>query len=123
MIEIPLNWIDGVRKPKKIYLGMNWFQRADKFKLNKWKKFISEYCLEFNFGKHEKIRIHYDVYFENMRRRDLMNAVGAIDKFVLDHMVAVKAIPDDDFKHVSSYRIEYMGKSNINKVVMRIEDL
>ena len=122
-ISFPLNWTEGVKNPKKFYMGMNWFQRADKYKLHRWKKIIQEYCLQFDFGKHEKIRIHYSVYFVNLCRRDVMNAVGAIDKFVLDYMVNVGAIPDDSFKYVDSYTIGYKGKSKINKLVMEIEEI
>ena len=123
VIEIPLNWAKGVKKPKNFFLGMNWYRNAMHFEVNTWKHNISDYCLQFDFGKHDNIRLHYDVYFKNNVRRDIMNAVSVVDKFVLDHMVKVGAIPDDSFKYVKSYNINYCGKADINKVVIRIEDI
>ena len=120
---IPLNWTIGIKKPKKFFLGMNFYRNAHFQVSNQVKKMLSEYCLQYNFGKHEKIRVHYGVYFENMRKRDIMNAVAVVDKFVMDHLVTVGAIPEDDFKHVSSYRIDYIGKADINKVEIIIEDI
>jgi len=122
-ITIPLNWTKGIKKPKNFFLGMNWYRNAKYFEVNQWKIKISMFCNIYYFGKHDKIRLHYDVYFKDNVRRDIMNAVAVVDKFVLDHMVSVGAIPDDSFKYVKSYNINYIGKSDINKVVIRIEDL
>lgn len=122
-IVIPLNWTKGIKKPKKFFLGMNWYRNAHHFEVNTWKHNISNYCIKFDFGIHDKIRLHYDVYFKDNTRRDIMNAVSIVDKFVLDHMVAIGAIPDDSFKYVKSYSINYVGKSDINKVIIRIEDI
>ncbi len=99
-IIIPLNWDIGIRKSKKIFLGMNWYRNSHHQESNKVKKLISDYCLQYRFKKHTKIRIHYGVYFKDMARRDVMNAVSVVDKFVLDHMVKVGSIPDDSFKYV-----------------------
>jgi len=121
-VIIPLNdWIVG---KKKYNLSMNTYRNAHHHINSKLKKMVSDYMLKYNFKIYAKpVKIHYTVYFKDSRKRDLMNFVSVVDKYVLDSLVTRRFIQDDNYKHVVGYTVAYGGKENINCIKMEIEEI
>lgn len=119
-IEIPLNWKIG---KKRTSLSMNNYRNWHYQTSNKIKKNVCSYLDRFNFPKFKKVHINYTLYFKDKRKRDLMNFVSVVDKFVLDHLVNIECLEDDNYKVVSSYTVAFGGKAEINYIKMEIKEI
>ncbi len=119
-IKIPLNWTIG---KKKTNLSMNNYRNMHYQVSSKLKRTVSDYLLRYDLPKYNKISVHYTVFFKDKRKRDLMNFVSVVDKFVLDHFVKVGSLKDDNYNYVSNYSIEFGGLAKENYIEMQITEL
>jgi len=101
-----------ISKKKRINLSLNWYRNAYFRILNQVKK---NYCnlLEEQISKDELVRIDwpvevtYKVFYNNKRRRDIMNTISVIDKFFLDWLVDKEIIEEDNWQIVKKVSIEF----------------
>ena len=119
MIEIKLPLSVYIGK-KKHSLSMNVYRNLHYRSLSKIKKDYDG-LLSFDAFKADKIRVNYDVYFKDKRKRDVMNFVSVADKFFLDCLVKRGCIPDDNYNIVSYGPIEFMGYAEENYIIARVE--
>lgn len=95
---------------------MNTYRNLHHHISNKLKKQVSETLLQYRFPKIDTCRIKYTVYFKDKRSRDLMNFVSVADKFILDHLVNIGCLPDDNYKYIKGYTIDFGGFSDRNYI-------
>ncbi len=119
-IKLPLNWTIG---KKKINLSMNTYRNMHYQVSSKLKRTVSDYLLRYDLPKYNKIAVKYIVFFKDKRKRDLMNFVSVVDKFVLDHLVKIGSLEDDTYNYVSCYSVEFGGFSDENYIEMQITEL
>lgn len=121
-IVIPLNdWVIG---KKKYNLSMNTYRNLHHIVSNKLKIMVSEYMLQYKFKKYDKpVNIHYTLYFKDRVKRDLLNFVAVVDKFVLDSLVKRGVIKDDNYNYVIGYSVRFGGKRDYNQIVMEIKEV
>jgi len=48
----------------------------------------------------DKIKIHYKIHYENLRKYDIDNIMSIISKFFQDSLTELGRIPDDNFEHI-----------------------
>ena len=102
----------------------NFHENRTLFVSNKLKKQVSDYMLKYKFKVYDRpVKIRYTVYFKDNVKRDLLNFVSVVDKFVLDALVNRGVIKDDNYKYVIGYSVAYGGKSDSNQVIMEIQEI
>ena len=79
--------------------------------------------LDFEYFRANKIRVNYEVYFKDKRKRDIMNFVSVADKFFLDCLVKRGCIIDDNYNVVVYGTIEFVGYARENYIVAKVEVL
>ena len=96
-LELPVYW--NVTKKQKRLIGMNWYQRADKFQINKVKQEYQELVKLKLLDSKEKLKGSYQVkytYFYKDRRSDLGNVTSVIDKFFNDALQELGIVENDN---------------------------
>ena len=96
-LELPVYW--NVTKKQKRLIGMNWYQRADKFQINKVKQKYQELVELKLLDSKKKIKGSYQVkytYFYKDRRSDLGNVTSVIDKFFNDALQKLGIVENDN---------------------------
>ena len=77
--------------------------------------------LEYDYFKAKKIKITYNVYFRDKRKRDLMNFISVADKFFLDDLVNKGCIIDDNYNIVEYGAPKFAGYAENNYILAKIE--
>lgn len=103
VLNIPIYFKIGKKKPKNIGLNLNWFRNAHYQVSNNIKKQMHEWILN-NAQKSMKLigfmEFEYTIYRKTKRRADLGNLGAIIDKFVSDGLVEAGIIEDDNTEHI-----------------------
>lgn len=99
---------------------MNVYRNLHHYILSDLKKHFCK-MLEYDYFKAKKIKVTYNVYFKDKRKRDLMNFISVADKFFLDDLVNKGCILDDNY-NIVEYGIPYFaGYSENNYILAKIE--
>lgn len=99
-LDLPVYW--NITKNRKIFVGMNWYQRANKYEINKVKQEYHELIKLKLFGNKEKIKGSYQVkykYFYKNSGSDLRNVTSVIDKFFNDALQELRIIVNDNVNY------------------------
>ena len=94
----------------------NWHYQTS----NKIKHDVSNYLLQFEFPKYDKVHINYTLVFKDKVKRDIMNFVAVVDKFFLDHLVNAGSLVDDNYLYVRSYTINPVIIGDENKIIIEV---
>jgi len=81
-------------------------------------KFKRDIKHKLDFKIEGKVKIHYEYYAPDKRKRDLMNVISVIDKFFQDALVERGCIEADDLSIVIEVNSKYIG---IDKENPRLE--
>ena len=114
-LELPVYWY--VTKKKKKFIGVNWYQVADKHEINRVKKEYHKLIESKLTGNKEKIKGSYQVrykYFYKNPKSDLRNITSVIDKFFNDALQELGIVENDNVKYFkeSIDRVGGMDKKN-----------
>ena len=114
-LELPIYW--NVTKKKRKFIGMNWYQSADKHEINRVKKEYHKLIESKLIGNKEKIKGCYQVrykYFYKNDNSDLRNITSVIDKFFNDALQELGIVKNDNVKYFkeSIDRVGGMDKKN-----------
>ncbi len=104
ILNIPIYYTIGKKKPKNISLNMNWYRNAHYQVSNNVKRMVfrrivdtlnikSDPCFPYI---HSELHFSYTIYRKTKRRADLGNLGSVIDKFVSDALVEKGVIEDDN---------------------------
>ncbi len=118
-LDLPVYW--NITKNRKIFVGMNWYQRANKYEINKVKQEYHELIKSKLFGNKEKIKGSYLVrykYFYKNSGTDLRNVTSVIDKFFNDALQELGIVENDNVKYFKE-SIDQVG--GLDKKNPRIE--
>ena len=118
-LDLPVYW--NITKNRKIFVGMNWYQRANKYEINKVKQEYHELSKSKLFGNKEKIKGSYLVrykYFYKNSGTDLRNVTSVIDKFFNDALQELGIVENDNVKYFKE-SIDQVG--GLDKKNPRIE--
>ena len=119
-IILPLH-IDMPRKTnkdKRYYINLNSYRNWHFIINNKIKKaFKDAISYQLNF-KVVKPKFEYQLYYKDKRKRDKMNVISILDKFLLDAMVECECFEDDND---SNTNIVTINNPKIDKLYPRCE--
>lgn len=90
-------------KDKKVYLNLNGYRNWHFFLSNQYKKLYKARVYEIlgsGFLFEDKVHIEYTYYSPDKRKRDLMNVITVVDKFLQDALVELGYIGTDDTETV-----------------------
>ena len=99
-IDLPVYW--QVSRNKKIFIGMNWYQRADKYEINKVKQEFQNFVKLKLIKNKEKIKGEYEInykYFYKRSDSDLKNVTSVVDKFLNDALQEIGIVENDNVKY------------------------
>ena len=85
------------------------FVKEIKIANNCKKKFKEDIKHLLDFKLEGKVKIDYEYYAPDKRKRDLMNVISVIDKFFQDAMVESGCIEADDISIVVEVNSRYIG--------------
>ena len=109
-IKIDLPLFVFVSKVRKKWLTLNSYRNWHyKVSNNCKKKFKEDIKHLLDFRLDGKVKIDYEYYAPDKRKRDLMNVISVIDKFFQDAMVESGCIEADDISIVVEVNSKYMG--------------
>lgn len=109
-IKIDLPLFVFVSKVRKKWLTLNSYRNWHyKVSNNCKKKFKEDIKHLLDFRLDGKVKIDYEYYAPDKRKRDLMNVISVIDKFFQDAMVESGCIEADDISIVVEVNSRYMG--------------
>ena len=119
-MHLPLFIDSGKRaKSKRRWLTLNnyrnWHYQVSNGLKIKFKREIKE---KLDFKIEGKVKIYYEYYAPDKRKRDLMNVISVIDKFFQDALVERGCIEADDLSIVVEVNSKYIG---IDKENPRLE--
>lgn len=103
-IELPIYVMLGKRKQEKIFVGMNWYRRAQYHQQNSVRVYYENLIIvELSKLKCEKKRLsrfrcHYHVNLKNPNS-DPSNVVALIEKFWLDALQKAGLVESDSVKY------------------------
>jgi hypothetical protein len=107
-VNLPLHV--GLGRKTRIWLTLNnyrnWHYQVSNGLKVKFKKDVSSFL---NFSIAGKVKIDYDYYAPDKRKRDLMNVISVVDKFFQDAMVERGCIEADDLSIVVEVNSKYCG--------------
>ena len=108
-----------MKKNNKFYLNLNQYRNWHYQVNNKLKRIFKDQIEpQMDFVLKGKVKIKYEYYAPDKRRRDLMNIVSVVDKYFQDALVERGCIEADD----TSIVIEITGLySGIDKENPRVE--
>ena len=92
-----------IHKDKKVYLNLNGYRNWHFFLSNQYKKNYKARVYEIldsGFLFNDKVHIEYTYYSPDKRKRDLMNVISVVDKFLQDALVELGFISTDDTETV-----------------------
>ena len=109
-IKIDLPLYVFVSKVRKKWLTLNSYRNWHyKVSNNGKKKFKEDINHLLSFRLNGQVRIDYEYYAPDKRKRDLMNVISVIDKFFQDAMVESGCIEADDVSIVIEVNSKFMG--------------
>jgi len=109
-IKIDLPLYVFVSKVRKKWLTLNSYRNWHyKVSNNCKKKFKEDIKHLLDFKLEGKVKIDYEYYAPDKRKRDLMNVISVIDKFFQDAMVESGCIEADDISIVVEVNSRYIG--------------
>ena len=109
-IKLDLPLYVFVSKVRKKWLTLNSYRNWHyKVSNNCKKKFKEDIKHLMNFNLKGQVRIDYEYYAPDKRKRDLMNVISVIDKFFQDAMVEGGCIEADDVSIVIEVNSKFMG--------------
>ena len=114
-LELPVYWY--VTKKKKKFIGMNWYQGADKHEINRVKKEYHKLIESKLTGNKEKIKGSYQVrykYFYKNPKSDLRNITSVIDKFFNDSLQGLRIVENDNINFLRKTVDEVGGMDKKN---------
>lgn len=124
-LELPVYW--SITKKQQTLIGMNWYQRANRFQINEVKKAYHELIRVKLLSNKEKIKGSYLVrykYFYKNDNSDLKNVTSVIDKFFNDALQELGIVENDNVKYFkeSIDRVGGMDKKN-PRIEIEVEEL
>jgi len=124
-IQIDLPLYVFVSKVRKKWLTLNSYRNWHyKVSNNCKKKFKDDVKHLLDFRLEGKIKIDYEYYAPDKRKRDLMNVISVIDKFFQDAMVEGGCIEADDVSIVIEVNSKFMGIDRENpRLVTKISNI
>ena len=120
-LDLPVYW--NITKNRKIFIGMNWYQRANKYEINKVKQEYHELIKLKLFGNKEKIKGSYQVkykYFYKNSGSDLRNVTSVIDKFFNDSLQELNIFLNDNVNYYKE-SVDIVGGMDKKKPRLEIE--
>jgi len=124
-LELPVYWY--VTKKKKKFIGMNWYQGADKHEINRVKKEYHKLIESKLTGNEEKIKGSYQVrykYFYKNPKSDLRNITSVIDKFFNDSLQVLRIVENDNINFLRKTADEVGGMDKKNpRIEIEVEEL
>jgi len=108
---------------KTFLVNMNWYRNAHFQVLNKVKIYYHQLIKEqYDGNTFNKVSVHYKIYAKR-RGTDGGNIRSIIEKFALDGLVEVGALPDDSIDYVSEDRSEYFYDKDNPRAEVYLTDL
>ena len=113
-LDLPLSV--QVNDKKKVHLNLNTYRNLHYYLNNAAKVEFKRLILPLlkDIPKQDKVHLHYEFFAPNQARRDLMNVVCIVDKFLTDVLSEVKVIDDDHTGIVVSNSSAYGGVDRTN---------
>jgi Holliday junction resolvase RusA-like endonuclease len=121
---MPIHVELGKKKKRKYFLNLNIFRLQHGHVINNVKKeyhriaepLIPRY-------KYKYIRLTYELYLPDRRKRDISNLCSVIDKNFCDSLVKVGVIEDDNYEFLQDVHYKYGGydKSGRGYVLITVE--
>lgn len=113
-LDLPLSV--QVNDKKKVQLNLNAYRNLHYYLNNAAKVEFKRLILPLleDIPKQVKVHLHYEFFAPNQARRDLMNVVCIVDKFLTDVLSDAKVIDDDHTGIVVSNSSAYGGVDRTN---------
>jgi hypothetical protein len=120
-IEVPLYLVVGKKKPKKIAINLNTYRNLYHHQNDDLKKQFRdligpELRAKLNGAQFNMLWIHYFIHRNSELLFDTGNISSVLEKFFLDVLKNIEAIPDDNYKHVR------FGSYSVNPTKIKTEN-
>lgn len=116
VVSVPYWIVMGKRKPKKVYLNLNWYRNAHFQLLNKAKEVFHDLCKDRLQGIPllPEVALIYTLYPKTLQLCDTANVCCIVDKFFCDSLVGWGKIPDDNYQIVKGVDFRFGGVDKSN---------
>jgi len=110
IVKMPIHVELGKKKKRKIFLNLNIFRLQHGHMINNVKKqyhtiaepLIPKY-------KYDYIKLDYELFLPDRRKRDISNLCSVIDKNFCDSLVKMGVVEDDNYEFLQEVTYRYGG--------------
>ena len=112
-----------VNVPLRVMVGKKWFacsmnnyRNANHHILNQAKIEFQKQVQQqiFSLPQLNKVKIHYEFWYQDKRVHDLDNSLSVIAKFFSDSLVGAGILSNDDYHHITQISASFGGLSKDN---------
>ena len=109
--------------PLRVKVGKKWFACSMNNYRNAHHHILNQAKIEFQkqvqqqvfaLPQMDKVKIHYEFWYQDKRVHDLDNSLSVIAKFFSDSLVDAGIVSNDDYHHISQISASFGGLSKDN---------